>query len=127
MQYVPPELREDAGEIEAALRDKIPADLVTTQDIRGMVHCHTTYSDGKHSVEQMVAAAEALGMKFITITDHSPTAFYAGGVKIDRLQLWVGSFVKVNSNGVHWARFTMHQWRATGDDVTILSLSLCPR
>src|SRR5262245_59468366 len=86
MQYVPPELREDAGEIEAALRGKIPADLVTTEDIRGMVHCHTTYSDGKHSVEQMVAAAEALGMKYITITDHSPTAFYAGGVKINRMQ-----------------------------------------
>lgn len=86
MQFVPPELREDHGEIEAALAGKIPEDLVTANDIRGMVHCHTTYSDGKHSVEQMVAAAEALGMKYITITDHSPTAFYAGGVKIDRLQ-----------------------------------------
>jgi len=86
MQFVPPELREDHGEIEAALAGKIPEDLVTTDDIRGMVHCHTTYSDGKHTVEQMVAAAEALGMKYITITDHSPTAFYAGGVKIDRLQ-----------------------------------------
>ena len=86
MQFVPPELREDHGEIEAALAGKIPDDLVTADDIRGMVHCHTTYSDGKHSVEQMVAAAEALGMKYITITDHSPTAFYAGGVKIDRLQ-----------------------------------------
>ncbi|HSQ24636.1 MAG TPA: PHP domain-containing protein [Pyrinomonadaceae bacterium] len=86
MQYVPAELREDHGEIEAALAGKIPEDLVATDDIRGMVHCHTTYSDGKHSVEQMVAAAEAMGMKYITITDHSPTAFYAGGVKIDRLQ-----------------------------------------
>jgi DNA polymerase (family 10) len=86
MQYVPPELREDLGEIEAAQRGKLPEDLITQSDIRGMVHCHTTYSDGKHSVEQMVAAAEAMGMKYITITDHSPTAFYAGGLKIDRLQ-----------------------------------------
>jgi DNA polymerase (family X) len=86
LQYVPPELREDVGEVEVARRGKLPEDLVTAEDIRGMVHCHTTYSDGKHSVEQMVAAAEALGMKYITITDHSPTAFYAGGVKIDRLQ-----------------------------------------
>jgi len=86
MQYVPPELREDQGEIEAALAGRLPNDLITTDDIRGMVHCHTTYSDGKHSVEQMVHAAEAMGMKYITITDHSPTAFYAGGVKIDRLQ-----------------------------------------
>jgi DNA polymerase (family 10) len=51
-----------------------------------MVHCHTTYSDGKHTLEQMVRAAEAMGMKYITITDHSPTAFYAGGVKLDRLK-----------------------------------------
>ena len=86
MQFIPPELREDHGEIEAALAGKISEDLVIADDIRGMVHCHTTYSDGKHSVEEMVAAAEALGMKYITITDHSPTAFYAGGVKIDRLQ-----------------------------------------
>jgi DNA polymerase (family X) len=86
MQFVPPELREDLGEVEAAQSGKLPEDLITTEDIRGMVHCHTTYSDGKHSVAQMVAAAEAMGMKYITITDHSPTAFYAGGVKIDRLQ-----------------------------------------
>jgi DNA polymerase (family 10) len=89
LQYVPPELREDAGEIETALKGRLPEDLIETEDIRGMVHCHTMYSDGKHSVEQMVAAAEAMGMKYITITDHSPTAFYAGGVKIDRLkQQW---------------------------------------
>ena len=86
LQYIPPELREDLGEVEAAQRQQLPEDLITSEDIRGMVHCHTTYSDGKHSVEQMVAAAEAMGMKYITITDHSPTAFYAGGVKIDRLQ-----------------------------------------
>jgi DNA polymerase (family 10) len=86
MQYVPPELREDQGEVEAALTDTLPEDLITTEDIRGMVHCHTKYSDGKHSVSEMVHAAESMGMKYITITDHSPTAFYAGGVKIDRLQ-----------------------------------------
>jgi DNA polymerase (family 10) len=86
MQYIPPELREDAGEIEAALAGKLPEDLVTLEDIRGMVHCHTTYSDGKNSVEEMVRAAEAMGMKYITITDHSPTAFYANGVTLDRLQ-----------------------------------------
>ena len=86
MQYIPPELREDEGEIEAALAGKLPDDLVRTEDIQGMVHCHTTYSDGKHSVEQMALAAESMGMKYMTITDHSPTAFYAGGVTLDRLQ-----------------------------------------
>ena len=74
------------GEIEAALAGKLPEDLVTLEDIRGMVHCHTTYSDGKHSIEEMVRAAEAMGMKYMTITDHSPTAFYAGGVTLDRLK-----------------------------------------
>ena len=86
MQYVAPELREDAGEIEAALNKTLPDDLITLADIRGMIHCHTTYSDGKHSVAEMARAAEAMGMKYLTITDHSPTAFYAGGLKLDRLK-----------------------------------------
>ncbi len=86
MQYIPPELREDQGEIEAALAGKLPDNLVELGDIQGMVHCHTTYSDGKHSVEAMALAAEAMGMKYITITDHSPTAFYAGGVTLDQLE-----------------------------------------
>lgn len=86
LQYVPPELREDQGEVEAALAHELPEDLIAAEDIRGMVHCHTKYSDGKHSVAEMVHAAEVMGMKYITITDHSPTAFYANGVKIDRLQ-----------------------------------------
>ena len=86
LQYVPPELREDQGEVEAAKAGKIPDDLLVLEDIKGMVHCHTTYSDGKHTLEEMVTTAEAMGMKYITITDHSPTAFYAGGVTVDRLK-----------------------------------------
>ena len=85
MQYVEPELREDQGEIEAAVDGTLPEDLLTLDDVKGMVHCHTTYSDGKHTLEQMVRAAEAMGMKYITITDHSPTAFYAGGLKAEDL------------------------------------------
>ena len=85
MQYVEPELREDQGEVEAALAGELPEDLLTLDDIKGMVHCHTTYSDGKHTLEQMVRGAEAMGMKYITITDHSPTAFYAGGLKTEEL------------------------------------------
>jgi DNA polymerase (family X) len=86
MAYIPPELREDQGEIEAALAKKIPEDLVTVEDIKGMVHCHTTYSDGIHTLEAMVRGAEEMGMKYITITDHSPTAIYANGLKVDRLK-----------------------------------------
>jgi len=86
MQYVIPELREDHGEIEAALSHEIPEDLITIEDIKGMVHCHTTYSDGRNTVEEMARAAEAMGMKYMTITDHSPTAHYANGLSIDRLK-----------------------------------------
>ncbi|HET9787982.1 MAG TPA: PHP domain-containing protein, partial [Pyrinomonadaceae bacterium] len=86
MQYIAPELREDEGEIEAALNKSLPDELITLADIQGMIHCHTTYSDGKHSIAEMARTAEAMGMKYLTITDHSPTAFYAGGLKLDRLK-----------------------------------------
>jgi DNA polymerase (family 10) len=86
LEYVPPELREDAGEVEAAVLGRLPQDLVAMGDIRGMVHCHTRYSDGKNSVEEMAQGADALGMRYLTITDHSPTASYAGGLTYDRLQ-----------------------------------------
>ena len=85
MQYIPPELREDEGEIELAVAGKLPKDLLALADIKGMVHCHTTYSDGRNSIAEMALAAEEMGMQYITITDHSPTAFYAKGVEIDRL------------------------------------------
>ena len=80
-----PELREDAGEIEAAQAGDDFHDLVTTADIRGMVHCHTTHSDGRASIEEMARAAEALGMSYLTVTDHSPLASYAGGLTAERL------------------------------------------
>ncbi|HEY3025280.1 MAG TPA: PHP domain-containing protein, partial [Pyrinomonadaceae bacterium] len=67
-------------------KKKLPDDLVTLEDIQGMIHCHTVYSDGRNTVAEMAHAAEALGMKYLTITDHSPTASYAGGVTIDRLK-----------------------------------------
>jgi DNA polymerase (family 10) len=83
---VAPELREDAGEIEAALDGSVPEDLIAVADIAGMTHCHTVYSDGKNSVEEMARGAEAMGMQYLTITDHSPSAHYAGGVTVDRLK-----------------------------------------
>jgi len=86
LAYIPPELREDEGEIEAALQRKLPTELVSESDIKGMVHCHTTYSDGIHTLEAMVRGAEEMGMQYITITDHSQTAVYAGGLKLDRLK-----------------------------------------
>jgi DNA polymerase (family 10) len=86
MAFVPPELREDQGEHEAALAGTIPTDLVRTEDVRGLVHCHTTWSDGRASLEEMARAADALGVEYLTITDHSRTAGYAGGLDADRLR-----------------------------------------
>ncbi len=86
LPFIPPELREDAGEIEAATAGALPADLVTAGDLRGFVHCHTVFSDGQHTVEQMARAADALGAEYMTITDHSPAAAYAGGLTVDRLK-----------------------------------------
>ncbi len=86
MSHIPPELREDEGEIDAALAGESFDDLITAADIKGVVHCHTTWSDGKASVAEMAAAADALGMEYMTITDHSPHAHYAGGVTLDELQ-----------------------------------------
>ncbi|HEX3853460.1 MAG TPA: PHP domain-containing protein [Polyangiaceae bacterium] len=88
LSFVPPELRQGQDELSPAVQASFDQ-LVAEQDIRGMVHCHTTYSDGKNSIVEMAAAAHALGMQYLTITDHSPSAHYAHGVSLDRLkQQW---------------------------------------
>jgi DNA polymerase (family X) len=86
MQYVPPELREDWGEVEAALAGTLPEDLISEADVLGNVHGHTTWSDGRNSLEEMARAALAMGLQYITVTEHSQTAFYAGGLKEDDLK-----------------------------------------
>ncbi len=82
---VPPELREDLGELELAAQDQLP-ELVQLSDIRGFVHCHSTWSDGNASIEEMVRAAKVLGAQFITISDHTQAAHYAGGLDPERLK-----------------------------------------
>ena len=86
LPFIPPELRDGEGEIEAARAGSLPADLVRAEDLKGLVHCHTVFSDGQHTVEEMARAADALGMEYMTITDHSPAAAYAGGLTVDRLK-----------------------------------------
>lgn len=85
MSFVPPEMREDEGEFEQAIRGK-RFELVAASDLKGLVHCHTTWSDGAASIEELARAAEARGAEFVTITDHSPAAHYAGGLEVDRLR-----------------------------------------
>jgi len=79
LRYIPPELRENMGEIEAAQKDRLPK-LIEERDVRGTFHCHTTYSDGANTIEEMADAARALGWSYLGIADHSKAAAYAGGL-----------------------------------------------
>ena len=84
-QWVPPELREDGSEVEAAARHRLPV-LVELRDLRGALHNHTTDSDGAASVAEMARAAGNLGWQLLGIADHSPAAHYANGLTADRLR-----------------------------------------
>ena len=85
LAYIPPELRENQGEVEAAAADALP-ELVTTADIRGMLHMHSTYSDGADSLEAMARAVQERGFEYMGIADHSQTAAYAGGLRVAEVQ-----------------------------------------
>ncbi len=82
---MPPELREDRGEIEAAMEGRTPK-LIEIDNLRGDLHTHTNYSDGRATIEEMVEGAAALGYDYIALTDHSPSARIARGLDRDRLE-----------------------------------------
>ena len=84
LAYIPPELREDRGEVEAAKDNKIPK-LVETSDLKGDLHVHTNWSDGKNSIEEMAEAALALGYEYIAVADHSPAVGIAGGLNEEKI------------------------------------------
>jgi DNA polymerase (family X) len=85
LPYIPPELRE--GKIELAwVREKGAPSLLAMKDLRGVFHNHTTYSDGKHSLEEMARYCKDLGYEYIGITDHSQQAIYAGGLTPEAVQ-----------------------------------------
>ena len=84
LEFIEPELREDRGEIEAAESKKLPR-LVTMKDMLGILHCHTTYSDGRCTLVQMAEAAVTWGAKYLGISDHSASARYAGGLSEEDL------------------------------------------
>jgi DNA polymerase (family X) len=85
LAYIPPELREDAGEIEAADRGRLP-DLVSVEDVRGDLHVHTNYSDGKGTIESMSEAAIELGYEYLVFCDHSQSLRVANGLSPERLK-----------------------------------------
>jgi DNA polymerase (family X) len=95
LPLIPPELREGQGEVAAAARGELPR-LLELSDLRGFLHCHTTYSDGSNSVEQLAVACRAAGYQYIGITDHSQAAAYAGGLTSDDLLRQADEIDEVN-------------------------------
>lgn len=95
LQYVEPELREDQGEVEAALRGTLP-NLLQFEDVRGELHAHTKWSDGAFSVREMAEAVKVKGFEYLALTDHSQSLKVAHGLTLDRLQERSREIEKVN-------------------------------
>jgi DNA polymerase (family X) len=96
LQYLPPELREGLGEVALAADGEVP-DLLEVPDLTGTFHCHTTYSDGKATVEEMAEAARALGWGYLGLADHSRSAGYAGGLTVERVRRQHEEIDRLNS------------------------------
>ena len=97
LPYIVPELREDRGEIEAAREGRLPP-LISRSDLRGDLHAHSTASDGKHSIEQMAAAAQALGLEYMAITDHSQRLTVTHGLNAGQLERQIEQIDRINRN-----------------------------
>jgi DNA polymerase (family 10) len=95
LQYIPPEIREDQGEIELAAKGKVPK-LVELADIKGDIHVHTDWSDGRDSIEAMAQAAKALGYQYLAITDHSAGRGIAHGLSDERLRQQIEEIKQLN-------------------------------
>ncbi|HEY2103154.1 MAG TPA: DNA polymerase/3'-5' exonuclease PolX [Chthoniobacterales bacterium] len=102
LDFIPPELRENCGEFEAAETGKLPR-LIETENLRGTFHCHTTASDGHNSLEEMVTAAQELGLDYIGIADHSRSSIQAHGLDLARLKVQRAQIEKLNETleGIH--------------------------
>jgi DNA polymerase (family 10) len=96
LDFVPPELRENTGEFEAAEKEELPR-LVSETDIRGTFHCHSTYSDGLNTIEQMAEGARKLGWVYLGIADHSKAAAYAGGLSVSDVKKQIKDIDALNA------------------------------
>lgn len=114
LQYIPPALREGLGEVEAAESDNLP-ELLEMDELRGCFHNHTTASDGRNTLEEMTAEAEARGWEYLGISDHSKSSFQANGLDEERLHKQVNAIRELNESG----RFRCHVF--AGSEVDILS------
>jgi len=101
LPWIEPELRENQGEIEAALKGKLPK-LINLKDIRGDLHCHTIWSDGKQTIEQMALAAKIMGYEYLGISDHSKLAI-ANGLDEKRLLKQIEEIDKINKR-INWIK-----------------------
>jgi DNA polymerase (family 10) len=99
LAFIPPELREGLGEIEAAAAGELPR-LVEQADLQGLLHCHTTASDGSNTVEELAVACRAAGYSWVGITDHSKAAAYAGGLDAEELARQAEEIDAVNARGL---------------------------
>lgn len=95
LSFIPPELREDAGEIEAAAKGDLP-DLVEVNDIRGDIHVHSEWSDGAHSIKELAEAAQKKGYEYIAVTDHSESLKVAGGLNKSELKEKIKEIRSIN-------------------------------
>ena len=98
LAFVPPELREGLGEIEAAEKGELPR-LIEDGDLRGAFHNHTTASDGRSTLNEMAAAADALGWDYLGIADHSKASFQANGLNEARLMEQIAAIEALNTSG----------------------------
>src|SRR5216117_2133262 len=95
LDFIPPELRENCGEFEAAEKHSLPR-LIEKENLRGTFHCHTTASDGHNSLEEMAEAAQALGLEYLGIADHSRSSIQAHGIDKAKLHAQVAAIRKLN-------------------------------
>ena len=95
LDYIPPELRENCGEFDAAAEGRLPK-LIEKENIRGTFHCHTTASDGRNSLDEMADAAEALGLQYLGIADHSQSLVQAHGLDETRLRAQMAAIRRLN-------------------------------
>ena len=95
LDFIPPELRENRGEFEAAANHSLPR-LIEKENLRGTFHCHTTASDGHNTLEEMAQAAQALGLEYLGIAEHSRSSIQAHGLDAAKLRAQVAAIRKLN-------------------------------